>query len=513
MQKRIHKVVALVLLVISTFVLSANVMGTPVPEGENESNEVIRVELLPGDKVKVFNYLDGYSLQIPSNMEIDSTRSSVVTEVYNENCTIDIFHEEFPQISVNEYITYSNAPIKRGTDPVKIIKETSYPKEDKLIHQLWWVREELAGIENDKNYYALVDIEVSEKEVYTLHFKGNSLQWLENNLEDIILSFETLEAKVGTSNSRPVPKPRKYPLTTDAQELLNNITAKQKWGIFENSAPDDFTYLRQLERYLDYKFEYLLVYTSMGSKLPLERLNKAGQDGRYLEYTLQTLLPGEELNNSIMYDLLNGEFDMYLHLVAHSIAEYNKPVLFRLNNEMNGDWCGYSAYYSSRDADLYVASWRYLYEIFREEGADNALWVWNPNDKSFPNFKWNHSMMYYPGDEYVDIIGMTGYNTGNYYPGEYWEEFKEIYDPLYGEYTRLFPSKPFIITEFGANSQGGDKAAWIKDAFRYLPNYPKIGLAVWWNGIDWDQGKKARIYRLEENGALEAFKEGLQLYK
>ena len=42
----------------------------------------------------------------------------------------------------------------------------------------------------------------------------------------------------------------------------------------------------------------------------------------------------------------------------------------------------------------------------------NVLWVWNPNEKSFPNFTWNAMELYYPGNEYVDIIGLTGYNTG-----------------------------------------------------------------------------------------------------
>lgn len=57
------------------------------------------------------------------------------------------------------------------------------------------------------------------------------------------------------------------------------------------------------------------------------------------------------------------------------------------------------------------------------------IWVWNPNEKSFPNFCWNYADNYYPGDEYVDIVGLTGYNTGDYYDGEIWRRFDEIYDP------------------------------------------------------------------------------------
>ena len=39
---------------------------------------------------------------------------------------------------------------------------------------------------------------------------------------------------------------------------------------------------------------------------------------------------------------------------------------------------------------------------------------------------WDTGFMdYYPGDEYVDIYGITGYNTGTYYEGESWRSFDE----------------------------------------------------------------------------------------
>ena len=45
--------------------------------------------------------------------------------------------------------------------------------------------------------------------------------------------------------------------------------------------------------------------------------------------------------------------------------------------------------------------------------------------------------------------------------------------------------------------------------------FPRISLAVWWSGTDWDQdGKAARIYRLDETQeTLEAFSLGIKAYK
>ena len=42
-------------------------------------------------------------------------------------------------------------------------------------------------------------------------------------------------------------------------------------------------------------------------------------------------------NSSIIYDILNGKYDDFFRLYAQKIKEFNHPILFRLNNEMNGD--------------------------------------------------------------------------------------------------------------------------------------------------------------------------------
>jgi hypothetical protein len=118
--------------------------------------------------------------------------------------------------------------------------------------------------------------------------------------------------------------------------------------------------------------------------------------------------------------------------------------------------------------------------------------------------------MYYPGDEYVDIVGLTAYNTGTYYPGEDWIEFDELYDSLYAEYNRLF-NQPMMITEFASSSVGGDKNKWIRNMFNHIGKYENIKVAIWWDGCDWDaNGNIARPYFIDETpDLLQTFKEFL----
>jgi beta-mannanase len=177
---------------------------------------------------------------------------------------------------------------------------------------------------------------------------------------------------------------------------------------------------------------------------------------------------------------------------------------------MNGDWCPYSGYNTAKDTMMYKEFYRYIHGIFEEAGADNVIWIWNPNGKSFPDFDWNDEVMYYPGDGYVDVVGLTAYNTGTYYPGESWTEFADLYDPIYAKATALY-RQPLMITEFASSSVGGDKNQWIRNMFGRIGAYPGIKAAIWWDGCDWDaEGNVSRPYFIDETPQLlETFKEFL----
>ncbi|WP_238457739.1 glycoside hydrolase family 26 protein [Desulforamulus ferrireducens] len=460
------------------------------------------------------NYPDGYQIQYPSAMWLDVSLSPVRTTLADDNTRVEIYYQPL-NTSPEAYVNYGNSPITTGKDKVQIIKNSSERVNGLLTRQLWWVRPQLNRVANDKNVYVSVDIIVNQREIYSLHFKSNSLEILNNLVPQMVNSFSVIPKQGRAVYSLPQSNERNFPLSEAAEELLNQYFKgeEQHWGIYEYSFPTEPQYLLNLEKQLDYTFDFVLYYSNL-NKVPIkEILEQAHQYNRVVELTLQMIGSGEDFTRPKTYDILNGVYDQFLINYAKEVKAFGKPVLFRLNNEMNGDWCSYSAYHSSKDANLYVEVWRYIYKIFKEQGVDNALWVWNPHDTSFPDFKWNYPACYYPGDEYVDIIGLTGYNTGTYYPGEKWRGFTEIYDPLYQENMEMFPHKPFMITEFGTNHYGGNKNAWIKEAFAKMKNYPNIKVMIWWNGIDWDGQVPARTYRFDMNQAdIKAVREGLQQY-
>ncbi|MBZ4653358.1 MAG: glycoside hydrolase family 26 [Peptococcaceae bacterium] len=99
---------------------------------------------------------------------------------------------------------YSSIPIKTGRDPVTILKNKSYYFKNKKIHELWWTRNTLSRVANDKNHYVVIDIEVNNREVYSLRIKTSNPDTTEEfaKIEDVLDHASFILREPGTCVSR-----------------------------------------------------------------------------------------------------------------------------------------------------------------------------------------------------------------------------------------------------------------------------------------------------------------------
>jgi len=169
-----------------------------------------------------------------------------------------------------------------------------------------------------------------------------------------------------------------------------------------------------------------------------------------------------------------GSYDSYLRDSAGIAKEWGGELMVRFAHEMNGTWYPWSR------SSSYVAAWRHIVSVFREAGADNVRWVWAPNvdgDGSKP------FAQYFPGDEWVDYVGLDGYNWG----GAQWASLESVFSASYDKITQL-SSKPVMITETASSEAGGDKAAWIRTGFiKTIPQrFPRVVGVVWFNKVQED---------------------------
>jgi endoglucanase len=234
----------------------------------------------------------------------------------------------------------------------------------------------------------------------------------------------------------------------------------------------------------------------------------------------------QEYEGRVLEGIIDGLYDTYLTSWAEGMRNFGKPVLLRFGHEMNGDWYPWSGVkngggtmngYGSPDLpdgpERYVGAYRYIHDHFIKNGVDNVLWVWCVNapfevmERSLGS--WNNAAAYYPGDDYVDWLYFDGYNWGSSAFGQQfnakWTSFDEIFGSSYAELQAINSEKPIIIGEFASTEEGGDKAAWVKEAFSVIRNkYPQIRAIIWFH-ID-----KETDWRINSSKAsLKAYREAV----
>jgi hypothetical protein len=194
--------------------------------------------------------------------------------------------------------------------------------------------------------------------------------------------------------------------------------------------------------------------------------------------------------------VLRGDHDDLIRRNARQLKRFDRPVLLRWGWEMNGDWYAWSGAKNRNNAAGYVKVWKRLRTMFAAEGADNVSWVWSPNWNDSPAEDWNTKARYYPGDDLVDWVGVSGYNLHRETPGR-------LFQGLYDAYA---PRKPIMITEIGAVDRGGrTKADWITLAGNWIEQHPAIGAVVWFD-TDTHPGYHEKWRIDTDPAALAAFK-------
>ena len=179
--------------------------------------------------------------------------------------------------------------------------------------------------------------------------------------------------------------------------------------------------------------------------------------------------------------IIAGDYDDYITEWATGARDWGHPFFLRFAHEMNGDWYPWSEDANGNSPGQYVAAWRHVHDIFTEVGATNVTWVWSPST-TYPGSIALSGL--YPGDAYVDWVGIDAYNWGANPDRDGWQSFAQVVTPTYDELGAIAPGKPVMLPEVGSSELGGSKAAWITDALTTIPiAFPRIRAVVWFN---WD---------------------------
>jgi hypothetical protein len=322
------------------------------------------------------------------------------------------------------------------------------------------------------------------------------------------------------------------------QNSNTKIALKEKEGnwqgcmvsayIFEESGrriPDDFEHtITGFEKLIDHEIGSVMWYPTFADPFPMNECNKLKATGIIPHLTWELFFPDSipyntvplEENYALMDEVLAGTHDAYIDQFAKDAKAFGGKVWVRFLHEFNGNWYVWSGAKNGREKggpQKVVAVWRYVVDRFRAIGADKVKWIWNPHGPSIDVSEdaWNDIKNYWPGNDYVDWIGMDAYN---WYPKDPWggerpfRDFDNCFRKLYDECVAL-GDQPIMIAEFATPEfeyEGKTKADWINDAMNKIKtDYPRIKLFVWFHikkELDW------RINSSPES--LNAFKNAIQ---
>lgn len=188
----------------------------------------------------------------------------------------------------------------------------------------------------------------------------------------------------------------------------------------------------------------------------------------------------------------DGEFDRYFDRWARRLRSFlagddgrmgtddDRRVYLRPAHEMNGDWYGWG----QRAPARFVAMWRRVHRVFGDLGLgpSHVQWVWcvtNTDHGPFP------AEAYFPGDEWIDWVGVDGYNWGVTTPTTTWREARDLFTPMLTR-LRAISSRPLALVEVGSTRHGGwgdtpdAKNTWIRNFFTWLPS-SGVRMVAWFN--------------------------------
>lgn len=181
-------------------------------------------------------------------------------------------------------------------------------------------------------------------------------------------------------------------------------------------------------------------------------------------------VPSEQL----LHGILAGAYDGPARSVCSEIGKLGRPVTIRWAQEMdlpNGHFP-----WSSWAPSDYVAAYRHFVTQCRID-APQARFMWSPRGEE-------RLAAYYPGDAYVDEIGLTVLDLQQYDLDQYGHarSFKEALGPAYKRVVGF--GKPIVVAELGFQGDSAFMEQWLQDSRAPGGEFPQLVAVVYFNATD-----------------------------
>ena len=224
-----------------------------------------------------------------------------------------------------------------------------------------------------------------------------------------------------------------------------------------------------------------------------------------------------------MQGIIDGNFDAGLREWARAARDSGTAIMMEFGPEVNGRWFPWNGKWNggSRKDKYGDPSWpdgperfrdayRHVVDLFREEGALNITWILHVDANWSPEESWNEMRYYYPGDEYIDWIGVSVF--GRQLPQYSWFLFPQVLKPFLRQIEEAAPTKPMLVSEFAVIEDKHDperKGKWLKQALQSVSKglFKKIKGVTYWNSPGWLAHDKANFKIDSSEESTKAYRE------
>jgi Glycosyl hydrolase family 26 len=291
-------------------------------------------------------------------------------------------------------------------------------------------------------------------------------------------------AAAGSSPSSNVPKVVQASLPTAGFSYL---------GVYEGSdtSVGQYAQVEQFAQAVGRQPNIVLYYSGWGEGFSIPFAQTALQHGA-------TLLVDIDPTSTSCAAIAAGQQDAFLQSYAESVKAFGQPVIISFGHEMNGNW--YPWGWTHTSPAVFVAAWRHIVDVFRQNGADNVTWLWTVNAVNSVEGPLSE---YWPGDNYVTWVAFDAYyyNATDDFSGVFGSSIAAI---------RHITSKPILIGETAVGQVSGQVAK-IPGLFAGISSSGLLGFV--WYDLAQNDGIYHQDWRLEGNPyALNAFRTAAATY-
>lgn len=264
-------------------------------------------------------------------------------------------------------------------------------------------------------------------------------------------------------------------------------------GLYSEQDPEVGNTFTKAESVYGKKHAIYLAYAHWGQSFPDTYARRAKEAGGALQIAWE---PDDGLD-----PVTDGT---YLRNWAKKAKEAGIPIFLRFAGEMNGAWVKWHG-----NPAQYIEKFRLLHDVFAAE-APNVAMVWSPGDVPA-----NDIDPYYPGDAYVDWVGVSLYiepyeNGDPTLPSMLATSNVERLNRLYSTYA---DRKPLMLSETGvphySHSADEDFTEWAKlnlqRLYEIMPyKYPRLKAITYFN-VDQQMSNAKNDYSLSDSADIKSY--------